>query len=330
LYLSYCRARGTVWTEPNMTAFQMWLRATPSRNRPSKRGSTVTAAVTPVRSDNHINLISYVVCEMFKFAASEGIWSADKLGVLFETAKVRCRSTDGWPAVGMTVTLRRRHRFRARPNRRRDAPVDVVKAMLGACKNNRDVLLLALLATTGLRRGEAAGLRLSDLHFLPTSTMLGCQVDGPHLHVVPRENSNNSRVKNDKSRVVPVTRGLVGLYERYRVERDACRQAHDCDFVFVNLYRAPIGEPLKLHAINELFVRLSRDVGTSVSPHMLRHTFGTEAAQAATLDVVAELLGHASLRSTQTYLHPNISRQRDAIRAGALSQHLGAMEENNV
>ena len=35
---------------------------------------------------------------------------------------------------------------------------------------------------------------------------------------------------------------------------------------------------------------------------MLRHTFGTEAAQATTLDVVAELLGHADLRSTQTYL----------------------------
>jgi integrase/recombinase XerD len=96
----------------------------------------------------------------------------------------------------------------------------------------------------------------------------------------------------------------------------------------VNLYRAPLGAPMKLHALNELFARLSRQVGTSVTPHMLRHTFGTEAAQATTLDVVAELLGHADLRSTQTYLHPNIRRQRDAIHAGALSQHLETMEES--
>jgi integrase len=51
-------------------------------------------------------------------------------------------------------------------------------------------------------------------------------------------------------------------------------------------------------------------------------TFGTGAAQATSIDVVAELLGHASLRSTQIYLHPDAARQRQAIEAGALSKHL--------
>jgi integrase/recombinase XerD len=55
---------------------------------------------------------------------------------------------------------------------------------------------------------------------------------------------------------------------------------------------------------------------------MLRHTFGTGAAQAESLDVVAELLGHASLQSIKTYLHPDIPRQRKAVEAGALSQQL--------
>jgi integrase len=59
---------------------------------------------------------------------------------------------------------------------------------------------------------------------------------------------------------------------------------------------------------------------------MLRHTFGTEAAKATSLDVIAELLGHADLRSTQTYLHPNTRQLRDAIEAGALSQHLATEE----
>jgi integrase/recombinase XerD len=162
--------------------------------------------------------------------------------VLFETAQVRFGARDRGPAATHKVVLRRRHRLRARPARRRDARVDVVKALLGACTNSRDVFLVALLATTGLRRGDALGVRLSDLHFLPASTVLGCPLEGPHLHVVPRENSNKSRVKNDRPRSVPVTSGLVGLYERYRFERDRNPNARDCDFLFVNLYRAPYGE----------------------------------------------------------------------------------------
>ena len=116
--------------------------------------------------------------------------------------------------------------------------------------------------------------------------MLGCQEEGPHLHVVPRENSNGARVKNGKHRVVPVTRGFVNLYDRYRTDRDACRQVDDSDFVFVNLFRAPLGEPMKLHALNDLFARLEppgRDIGY---PHMLRHIFGTEAAGRRRCDVV--------------------------------------------
>jgi integrase len=46
---------------------------------------------------------------------------------------------------------------------------------------------------------------------------------------------------------------------------------------------------MKLHAANELLTRLSRRAGQKVTPHMLRHTFGTGAAQAESLDVVAEL-----------------------------------------
>jgi integrase/recombinase XerD len=327
LYLSYCANRCVDWTEPDVTAFQMWLRVAPPPRRPAASTSGFGGAVR-VRSDNHINLISYAVCEMFKFAATEGMWNPDKLSLLFEMAQVRIRSGDRRQAPVSMVTLRRRHRLRLRSTRRRDAPVDVVKALIGSCQNNRDMFLLAALATTGLRRGEVLGLRLSDLHLLPASAVLGCQEEGPHLHVVPRENSNGARVKNGKRRVVPVTRGFVNLYEQYRTDRDECRQALGSDFVFVNLYRAPLGEPMKLHALNDLFARLSRQVGTPVTPHMLRHTFGTEAAQATTLDVVAELLGHANLRSTQTYLHPNSHRQRDAIQAGALSRHLETMEES--
>ena len=77
-----------------------------------------------------------------------------------------------------------------------------------------------MLATTGLRRGEALGLRLSDLHFLPTSTSLGCPVEGPHVHVLPRPNSNRARVKNEKPRVVPAATRAGRAIEAKLIELD--------------------------------------------------------------------------------------------------------------
>ena len=167
LYFSYCRTRqAPAWTDPNMTAFQMWLRVaqSPRRSAPVRQSGSDTAR--PVRSDNHINLISYVVTEMFKFAGAEGYWPPTSWecysrspGAASRRRPSRNHDLQGGPSAA--------HRLRTRPVPRRDAPVDVVKALFGACGNNRDVLLVALLATTGMRGGEALGVRLSDLHFLP-------------------------------------------------------------------------------------------------------------------------------------------------------------------
>lgn len=324
LYFRFCAERSLDWACPDITAFQMWLRVAPSPRHPHPvRRVWAGPGHAPTRTDGRINLVTYVVCEMFKYAAAEGDWDSSKLGRLFELAPSRYRGRpDRRGALPSPVVMRRRHQLRTQPGVRNDAPIDVVKAIVGACQNPRDRLLVVLLATTGLRRGEALGLRLSDMHFLPTSEGLGCSVEGPHLHVVPRENSNGARVKRRKPRPVPVTTALVQLYDHYRQHRDACGEARLSDYVFVNLYRSPRGEPMKLHAINELFSRLSRLVAQKVTPHMLRHTFGTGAARQASLDVVAELLGHASIRSTEIYLHPDITLQRQAIEAGALSHYL--------
>ncbi|BAX95739.1 integrase [Mycobacteroides stephanolepidis] len=332
LYFRFCAERSQHWAAPDITAFQMWLRVAPAVRHPDpRRRLWAGPGREPMRGENRINLITYAVCEMFKYAASEGDWDPAKLGQLFELAPARFRGgRDRRRPVGSTtVVMRRRHQLRPRRGVRNDVPLDVVKAALGACRNLRDVLLVVLLATTGLRRGEALGLRLSDLHFLPTSEGLGCPVPGAHLHVVPRQNSNGARVKREKPRVVPVTAALVQLYDQYRQDRDACRPARVSDYVFVNLYKPPLGEPMKLHAINELFARLSALVGQTVTPHMLRHTFGTGAARQASLDVVAELLGHASIRSTEVYLHPDMQLQRKAIEHGSLSEILQGRREHD-
>jgi len=99
--------------------------------------------------------------------------------------------------------------------------------------------------------------------------------------------------------------------------------------VLVNLFRDPLGAPMRPGALNELLAALSRRAGLSreIHPHMLRHCFGSNVLDAgAALDEAQALLGHATPASTQVYLHPAHGRLRQAVeRVGALAP-VGAPE----
>ena len=93
-------------------------------------------------------------------------------------------------------------------------------------------------------------------------------------------------------------------------------EARDSDFVLVNLFRSPLGAPMGPDSVNELMTAWSRRAGLPrpVSPHQLRHGFGSNVADSGGgLDEIAELLGHASMSSSQVYLHPDPARLRDAV-----------------
>ena len=89
----------------------------------------------------------------------------------------------------------------------------------------------------------------------------------------------------------------------------------DCDYVFVNLWKEPVGQPMTYSAVADLFNRQSRKVGFAVHPHMLRHTHGTELIRHG-LDVLAvqKRLGHQSVQTTQKYIHLSASDLNDVIR----------------
>lgn len=114
--------------------------------------------------------------------------------------------------------------------------------------------------------------------------------------------------------MLPVTTGLVRCHNAYRFARDAVPAAADSDYLLVNLWRAPLGRALRPDAVEQLFVRLSARVGFHVRPHMLRHSFASEVAL-TTKDpaLVKELLGHASVRSTEVYLHARRDDMRAAV-----------------
>ncbi|MGH9156673.1 MAG: tyrosine-type recombinase/integrase [Acidimicrobiales bacterium] len=114
--------------------------------------------------------------------------------------------------------------------------------------------------------------------------------------------------------MIPVARELVWLHNAYRTERDRVPEAAESDYVLVNLYRRPLGRALSAGSAEELFVRLSAQVGFRARPHMLRHSFASEVAL-ATKDpaLVKELLGHASVASTDVYMHARWADMRAAI-----------------
>ena len=115
---------------------------------------------------------------------------------------------------------------------------------------------------------------------------------GPHLHVVRRDNLNRAWAKSRTSRIVPVGTWVLAFYDRYVGERLACPQADRSDFVFVNLFHAPLGSPMTDSAVRQLIAGLGRraGLGRAVTPHMLRHSTAEEMVEAGVgIDVVQQL-----------------------------------------
>ena len=167
---------------------------------------------------------------------------------------------------------------------------------------------------SGLRIGETLGLHRSDLHFLPDSSVLGCRIRGAHLHVHRRLNPNGSLAKSRHSRDVPVTAAVVDAYSDYQRDKDVLAPDSSSDLVFLNLYGQVPDSAMTYSNAKRCVDRLGKDAGIVARPHMLRHTAATNwIRKGERLDVVQNLLGHASPMSTQVYLHPSEAEKRSAV-----------------
>lgn len=192
-----------------------------------------------------------------------------------------------------------------------------VTGVLGCCRRPRERFLVILLLDTGMRIGEALGLRRADMHLLPDSRALGCTVVGAHVHVRHRANPNGALAKSRCPRTVPASEAVLASYADYQHERGE-RVGEDSEMVLVNLYHAPLGAAMTYRTAKGFFDRLAGECGFPVRPHMLRHTAATDWVRAgADLDVVQALLGHAALASTSVYLHARDEDKRRAVEAVA-------------
>lgn len=325
LYLTWAAAAGVDPVMPEvgqLAAFARWLERTPSRkHRPGRERRRApdpkVVVLGTARSAATVEGILAAVVEFVRFCASRS-WCpptvAERLSVRTELRFVPRRfdrgEREGRRAVDRRVV--RRRRVEQPPS---TLSREQVCYLVDACSNIRDRFIVEALYATGLRVAELCGLRLADLHLVPSAAHLGCKVAGAHLHVVRREdNENGALAKSVWPRVLPVTKDLVVCHDAYRFERDAVEEAAESDYLLVNLWRAPLGRALSPDGVERLFVRLSARVSFRARPHMLRHSFASEVAM-ATKDpaLVKELLGHASVSSSDVYMHARWEDMRAAV-----------------
>ncbi|NDC41002.1 MAG: integrase [Chitinophagia bacterium] len=150
-------------------------------------------------------------------------------------------------------------------------------------------LINALLYATGMRRSELQHLRETDIEWSRRLIrILG---------------------KGNKERLVPAGEPLLAEIRAYLAAKSEL-PAYNSEF----LLNTPAGKPLYAMYIHRAVTGSLRQVTTASrkSPHVLRHTFATQMLNnGANIQAIQQLLGHASLASTQIYTHNDIARLKD-------------------
>jgi integrase len=306
LFLGWCAAQGVDWRRielAELARFKHWVEVTPTRSGRIRSGATVNAILT-------------AVCELLRFCARSGIIDAVVADRLSEPRWLRFvpPGFDAGESGQFRAVRARAVKARAQIPFPEALTGEQVEAVLGCCRRPRDVFIVTLLRDTGLRVGEALGLRRCDMHLLPDSRVLGCAVVGAHIHVRHRTNPNGALAKSRLPRMVPASDAVLAAYADYQHEQVELVGENDGDMVLVNLYHAPLGAPMTYRAVKGFFDRIARRCGFAVRPHMMRHTAATNWVRAGTdLDVVQSLLGHVSLGSTTVYLHARDEDKRRAV-----------------
>ena len=150
----------------------------------------------------------------------------------------------------------------------------------------RNRLIIELLYTTGIRRAELISLTLNSYNAgNKTLKVLG---------------------KRNKERLVPVLDCTAQLIAKYVTMRRELQNISEPAMLILGDKGKKVSESFVYRLINSYFSVVSGKVKRS--PHVLRHTFATHLLNnGADLNSVKELLGHASLSSTQIYTHSSLA-----------------------
>lgn len=181
----------------------------------------------------------------------------------------------------------------------------MIKAIdLSLPNGERNKAMIEMLYGCGLRVSELVNLKISDLYFA--------------------ENYIKVTGKGNKQRLVPIGNGAIAQAQRYismiRIHQKVKKEAEDV--IFLNNR----GKGLTRAMIFSIVKTLAEKAGInkSISPHTFRHSFATHLVEnGADLRSVQEMLGHASITTTEIYTHLD----REYLRKNILKYHPRQMME---
>ncbi|HKH93930.1 MAG TPA: tyrosine recombinase XerC [Gemmatimonadaceae bacterium] len=164
------------------------------------------------------------------------------------------------------------------------------RAMEGNFTDVRNLAILELFYSTGMRLSELQGINRVDLDLVSQQAKV--------------------RGKGRKERIVPVGDHAALALRNYEAKRDDLlrnRKGVDRIAFFLSRTGTRISVRMVQKVVSAFLAEIDEDAGLSV--HSLRHTFATHLLDAgADLRAVQELLGHASISTTQIYTHTSVER----------------------
>lgn len=170
-----------------------------------------------------------------------------------------------------------------------------INKMLKAARENktiiglRDLIVLELLATTGMRRAEICSIKIGDIQ-----TSMGKKV----IEIVG---------KGNKSRMIVLTNSIVSLINKYLKERELTFNDVDMPLIASHGNRGDSDKCVNTNTIYRIIKRYAKEAGideSTISPHNLRHTFCTECIDMGyDITDVKDLMGHSSVNTTERYRH---------------------------
>ena len=149
-----------------------------------------------------------------------------------------------------------------------------------------DKLIIEIFYSTGIRLSELINIKLKDID----------------------KNKEQLKVlgKRNKERLIPLTKEVIQSISKYLILRNDLH-IKDTSFLLLTADGKKLNSSLVYRKVNDIL----KDVTTldKKSPHILRHTFATHMLNnGADLNVIKELLGHASLAATEVYTHNSIDK----------------------
>ena len=166
-----------------------------------------------------------------------------------------------------------------------------VRAWEGRFVDVRNLAILELFYSTGMRLSELQGLSRSDIDLVSQQVKV--------------------RGKGRKERIVPIGDAATLALRNYEAKRDELIRSIGARADRMAVFLARTGRRIGVRAVQKavtIFLReIDEEAGLTV--HSLRHTFATHLLDAgADLRAVQELLGHASISTTQIYTHTSVER----------------------